>query len=291
MMQLDEILNRFYNKLYNKVFSESKKGHSSSVLITLLGMRSNNASKLLNDASVRPSIDDRELFRELEGKKLIRQSDNSTEEYVLTAFGLWKIEKSTKNLTEEDLISYFQSTKNFTPTFSDKGLNDKEKLIVLSLIASRVFSASSQMDLNKENTRNYWLDIFKSTSDFLRNHGLIKMDDKCFSKQGNEHPIPYLMFRANELPKRTRQIFCFTGSRQYYLSILEENELSVSKLKFLFKLVFSDITDLGHLETIMSFCRDLAYEKGKFVSNNFMFIDAKTDAVIKEALQQLYTEN
>ena len=44
------------------------------------------------------------------------------------------------------------------------------------------------------------------------------------------------------------------------------------------------------MEKIYNFCSDIAYEKSKYVKDDFKYIDSEFDEIIKESLKQLYLD-
>jgi hypothetical protein len=288
-MEKDQLLRIFYLKLHDIISRGEKNLYKKSLLFTLARVSSNKASKYLNESSIRFSLLDKDVFKELAEKMLIRCGDSSHDEYILTADGIWEFEKTNYGLTERDLVEYIQS-KNFSLAPASNGLNDRERVILFALIGIRNFSFESAMDLNDEATPEYWLDILNESYKFLLDNKFIKQDKTIFAKQGNEHPVSYLMVRLNDLPKATKHIFAYGKNRKYYIDILENGSISKDKLLFLFKLVLGKLSDMQKLNGVVEFCSYLANEKSKFVRGNFAFIDASTSLLLKDALQTFYVE-
>lgn len=287
--ELFAILEKFYKKLHDNVIREKKSLEHNSVLFTLIGVSSNTASKLLNDSSIAALAFPKNDLIALEKTGYIHVSETQPDYYILTALGIWHVEKHQKDLSEESIIKYFQY-KYFTFFKGKKELKDTEKIILLSMIGVRNLSINSLMDINKKSVQDYWLNIFRESYNFLLSHNFIKKEEISFEKQGNEHPVSYAMRRADSLPKKTNHIYCKTGNKQYYLKLVESNQLSKSKLKYLFKLIFGKIDEFSLIDDIKEFCNNIAYERSKFVMDNFNFVESKCDEIIKSALKDLYLD-
>lgn len=287
------ILKKFYRKLYYNVLRSEKKLESDSVLLTLIKITSNKTSKLLNDSAIISTAFSQTDLELLLKKRYIRPSNenNKVEQYILTAQGIWCVEKVDKGFTEGTIINFIQN-KYFSFSDTSKPLTDTEKVILLSMLGARTFSIDSPMDLNKRNVCDYWLTIFQQSYEFLQSQNWVKKNGLSFEKQGNEHPVVYAMRRANNLPRKTQHIYSFSNknSKQYFLDLFENGTLSLPKLKILFKLIFENIDDLDCRDRILQFCEYVAYEKSKYVKENFKFIDNKCDTLLKESLTQIYLD-
>ncbi|SRR5579884_314450 len=287
-----DILQQFYKKLSDNVKRSEKKLEYNSVLLTLYKITSNKASKLLNDSGVKSYTFPISEIKKLEDDKSIRMSDNDISEYVLTAYGIWKIENARNLVNTTTLLDFIQNSKNFSSSARNRELSDKDKIILLSMVGIRTFSIQSPMDLSKSSIRDYWLEIFRDSHKFLIQNNFSKKNVFPFEKHGNEHPVSYAMRRANDLPKRTYHIFCFSekSKNQYYLYLDEDKKISRLKLKKLLGLIIRGIDKFEQIHKIQDFCLNLAYEKSKYVIEDFSFIKAEYDEIINETLRELYLE-
>lgn len=285
------LLEKFYKKLEGNIIRSEKKLENNSLLLTLIRTTSNKTSRLINDSSIKSGALNRRQLNYLTQKEYIREADekNKLNEFILTAHGIWEIEKSLKHHDINMIIDYIQE-KYFTFSALNKPLKDTERVILLSMIGARTFSMDSTMDLNNHSVRDHWLSIFNKSQEFLRNFGKTKKKDSLFEKKGNEHPVEYAMRRANDLPIKTQQIFCFKGNKQYYLDIVVDGGFSELRLKYLFKQIFESIESMTMIDEIKEFCESLAYDDSKYVKNDFMFVDYRIDEQIKKAITELYLE-
>ena len=285
------ILEKFYKKLRVNFLREEYKLEKGSILLALVKMTSNKTSKLLNESSVRLKTFSENDLKLLESIKYIRNSDDEADELILTALGIWEVEKDICGMNELKILEFFQD-RYFSFSKTGKPLTDKEKIIMLSMIGGRTFSEDSPMDINDSRRRDSWLEIFNLSNEFLFEHHLIKEKSLPFEKQGNEHAVAYAMRRANDLSKKTNRIYCSGSNKmQYYMNLEDAGSVSVKYLKNLFKLIFDRVTERELVDAICEYCNRIAYDKGKDVKENFKFIEPMVDEAIKEALNQLYFES
>jgi hypothetical protein len=284
-----EILLKFYAKLESNIKTSERKLECDSVLFTLMKITSNKASKLLNESSITSRVFDKERIRLLESRDFIRAADDKDkyDEYVLTCQGIWEVEKEKLGADENTILRFIQK-KYLSFSVKQKPLSEIERVIILSMIGTRVFSSETPMDLSDPNVRDHWLQIFRDCSVFLMKYKRGSTKTLVLEKQGNEHPIAYAMRHANDLPIKTKQIFVFGSGKRYYLDISEGGKPSKAKIEHLLRLVFGELDRLNQIEEIRAFCESIANEKGKFVRDTFEFIDHDTDSLIHDSLRQFY---
>lgn len=290
--KLFKILEKFYKKLFENVIRSEKKLEANSLLLTFVKITSNKTSKLLNESSIKSIVFPLEDLKDLSKKSCIRVSDdkNKLHEYILTAHGIWEVEKVKNGFNEGTILDFIQ---NKYLSFSDtkKPLDVVDKVVLLSMVGVRTFSEASPMDLNKANFQDNWLSIFKEAYTFLLTRNVVKKNKLRFEKQGNEHPVAYVMRRRNDLPRKTQHLFCFSkNNKQYYLDLAEPEESLKIKLKNILSLIFGKIDNKDLIHDIQKFCETIAYEKSKFVKKDFKYIDSSYDEILRDTLTQLYLE-
>jgi hypothetical protein len=290
----DKIINEllhFYNKLTNVMIGEKIKLIKESLFITLLKMPPNRISKLLSDAALSDkAFYDTDLKELMKGGYIIEASDIEKKHgYVITAMGIWTIETQMKKVDLSQVIQFIQETK-FSSGVGEKPLDDKEKIILTSMIAIRNFSLDAAMDLNEKNKSDYWIEIVNETAKFLKQNGYISKSNWEPSQAGNEHPINNVMRRAQDLPQKTKHIYDSAGSYRYYLDIDKTGEESKTKLKFLFSILLTKVESKADIKTIHSYLCKSAYDHGKNVRESFEYIDPSWDSIIEDALDDFYYE-
>jgi hypothetical protein len=187
------------------------------------------------------------------------------------------------------LLDYFQETKlSFKVT--NKPLKDIEKTILFAMIAIRNFSAALPMDLNTPSFGDYWIEIFDMCTNYLHKIEAVSKEQWNTFRPGNEHPISYVMRRANDLPQKTIHIYQTLGNHKYFLDVHHGDTPPQKQLLFLYKLILGSVETKELIKDIHSFCCDVAYDKSKNVKETFEFINPEWDTILEEALTKLYYE-
>lgn len=284
-----KVLIHFYKKLEQNLRNYKSNLDGGSVLLTLLKISNNKISELLNISAIEGVLFDKYDIDELIENNYIRSSDQfgKTQNYVLTTFGIWEIESKIKGINIEDFLGYYQKEK-FSPNLSNATLSNKEKIILLSMIAMRNFSKKATMDLNDETKSDSWIYIFDECTEFLNSKKAIDISEWKNIGSGNEHPVNYEMRRAYHLPKKTKLIYQTCGNYRYYLDILSQPITEQKKLVFLFGLIFYELDSIIEVDGIHKFLSDLAYNKSASIFENFDFITHEWDNKIKKALEKYY---
>ena len=283
-----EVLQHFYLKLKGTVLSQGNTLEKESLFLTLIKMSLNKTSKMLAESTISRFSFETDIIKSLSSKQLIRLFDDfeNTNEYMITAFGIWQIESIEKEWSIGSLIQYFQETK-FIFKIKHKPLKDIEKIPLFAMMVMRTYSNSVPMDINEKLISDAWINIFDSCANFLHEKMIIKKSKWNTSRRGNEHPISYVMRRSNELPQKSRHIYCNLGHNMYFLDI--DNEERDKNLLFLMKLMFGKI-DSDSKEEIYSFMTDLAYDQSKNIGGNNQYVSPEWDQYLEDRLYDCYLD-
>jgi len=279
-------LEALYAKL-RKTMTE--KLENDSVFLTLIRKDNNPVLRILNDAAVRSSEIPHLVLQDLKDKGYIQ--DGVVEStYLITARGLWEIEKEKGLLSEHQLVDYFQQ-KKFDNRYVDARLNDLEKILVFSMIAARAFSAESCVDLlgeRHESVIKGWEQIIISSADFLSGTNIVNIPkQRVLVKKGNEHPVNFLFQHTDKLPKKTRFYYKALGrQRKYFLDVSERGNISTSKLSNLLVQIFEKKMKYENIQITVDFCRRTAYDFSVAVFEAGLqdFADPDCDRIVEEAI-------
>lgn len=289
---VDYYLSKFYSRLYDNIERSSTKIVKKSILVSFLNMKSNSRHSLLNRSSILSSEVPRDIFEQMLIERLIRETDE-VDRYVLTAKGILEIEQKKDVFTPQMLIQYIDD--KFFDAFKDsvKSLSDKEKIILLSLISARAFSADSPMDLKKsDKTTEIWKEITDSSYDLLSSLNILKDLKKedlygQNSDKRNESPVSHLYRHTDTLPKKTKGLYNNTlGKQRYYLDVCIDGPLSKEKLSFIFSKIFEN-KQLSYLELtdIYEYCIEISFSKSIYLFNSdHFFSKVEYDQSIREIL-------
>jgi len=287
-------LDKFYKKLYNNINRE-KNFTKDSIIITFIKTTKNKARDLLRKSTIESNRLPKNIINKLQEKDLIRSADFPNE-YVITAKGVWEIERNKEIITDDILIDFFDNRK-FDFFGKIKGLSDREKVILLSMIAARTFSKDSVVDLKKEKRiRDEWKNIVEDCYGKLKQINVItkgKKDD-IFGEARADPPIVNLFRHTESLPRKTKNIFKSRGKNlTYYLDLSKESEISKENLAFVFWLIFGDALtkdnnepSMSKIQEINQFLKEISTEKSVqlFDIENHKFSEVHYDDIIRDSL-------
>jgi hypothetical protein len=286
-----ELLKDFYDS-YRDSFESRKRIGSKSILTSSLDVKNTVRFGSLRESALSAHKVDPSALSELLGLGLVRQSDEVSK-YVITASGIWVVETESLLIDEAKLIEFLDTKyfKLFRPPA--KGISEKEKIIIMTLISARAFSAESRADLQKdENTRDTWKKIVEETYEMLKSLGVISETerDELFRKKnssGTEHPVSQLIRHSDKLPPKTRDIFKVIKPQKYYLDLYDGHRFSPDGLAYLFWLIFRGEVDPSGFDDILKFCNHISYDYSKYISQYPVhpFSNPEYDAILREALK------
>lgn len=277
----------FYDRLLERTSSENKE-NMNSVFLKLLRGRSNTVLQLLDESAVFIEGVDSQLFNELIEQGFIR-CGNEFSKYVMTAKGVWEIEHNLDKISLEKLIEDIDQYKYDINWGAE--LSNKEKVVVLSLIALRSFYEKTPLNRsNGERANQNIHEVILKTINFLTE----SIDKFKFAIPENprESPINWMFSRLDSLPKNTRGIYKFnTKNSKSWLDIYDEDKekLSEDKLGYLLWKVFGGNLNLEKQSKIDSFCNSVLYNHKNYVYNSeelmsFIFADISYQNAISDSL-------
>lgn len=285
-----EYLKRFYNVLRDNLRREkSLKGNS--ILTSFFETRSASRYKILGASTLLSSSVPQEVFLSLLSQNYI-QKCGSIDNYAITAKGVWHHELVLGLMNEDSLLSYINNKyfENNTPTTSDKkDLDEKEKVILYTLIAARAFSEQSRADLkSKDSVKDKWLELLERSYDNLLSLNLIMKIGKgeFLQKTGNEHIASSVFRHNNHMVQRTSGIYAYTGKYEYYLKLYVDSTFSKEKLSYLFWKLFKGEISMQAIDTITDYCNKVSSADSIYLFDmkKHIFSMPTYDAIIKDCL-------
>ena len=286
-------LKRFYDRLRENLKAERRQHElaGDSVLITLLKTQSATRYRLLRKSTLK-SIDVSAggLSTLLQNGDV--QSTGDFDSYVITARGVWRFEQELGLLNEEKLLSYltdnYFATKNLLPK-SKTDLNDKERVILLAMIAARAFSQDSTVDLKRgDMSRDKWKEIFGSSFDLLNGMGLVRNARRqAFTDdRGNEHIVVSVFRHNNQMVQKTQAIYRYTGDYEYYLDLYKDGMFSCDKLSYLFWKIFQGNIEHRQVDQIADYCTKVSSKESIFLFDmgKHVFGMPTYDRILKDSL-------
>ncbi len=282
-------LEKFYKKL-QETLNQRYKEKIESILLRMLEIKSVDRFRLLREASLSKYQFPAEDIRNLLQEGLIRETDEENQ-YTLTAKGLLDYEKKTGTLVDEKIWEFIDKKYFDLYTESEKALNEKEKLVVLVMIAARAFSEKSCVDLKRGDVAlNHWEEIILSSYNLLKDLKIIiKMNENdVFGKEKNLHKV-YTFFKHREnIPKKTKGVYKTTGDQKYYLDVSNNRgKIDIGTLKMLFKkIVGHHRLSNSEIDKLFNYFNEVATTKNIYIFDvkEHIFYNPEYDNIIKDAL-------
>jgi len=281
-----EILYNFYEKLLNEIRLKSKI-KVESLFKVFLSIKSNQAYNFLKNSSIAMNLINKAEIQSLVLQNLVRLSDKP-DEYVITANGIWEIEKNNDTISENKLLNIIDE-KFFNRFYLNTKLTDKEKIVIFSMLTARTFSMESALDLKKgdqllEKLEYLIIECYKFLT-FIKVINELQEKD-LFGKVGNEHPVSNLIRHTDLLPKKTRGIFKATGKQKYFLDLSEEKEIRVESLRYLLRVIFDSVININGQEVAI-FLKQKTYDYMIYLFDmtSHVFSAPKYDFIIEEEIE------
>jgi len=287
-------LNKYYSSLYSNILKNKSKIDNKSILISFFNFKSNVRYKLLSESAIPAYKMSKDILDELKNRNLIRATD-TLDNYTITANGIWEIENREGTLDLSGFLNHIDKKLFNVYVDSNKPLNEKQKVIVFSMIVARAFSDKSTVDLNKnEDTTNAWKEITDQTYYKLRDLGIISNlkieSNDPLSLYGNssaDQPVSNLYRHTDKLPKLTKGIFKAPGGQKYFLDISNDANIFKEQLKYLFELIIgTSKISYSEIDEMYTFCCDIANKKNIYVFDpiKHIFSKSKYDEIMRDVL-------
>ena len=284
-------LDALYDSLIIAIKEKGKKIINRSALFTLMKMYSNDAYDVMLNSSIEIPDSVESDLAPLKQNNFIRRSELSSnrDNYIVTAKGIYFVESMRFGFDLSKMLDYIQE-ENMDFKIAKKPLSDKEKTIVTSLIALRSFDHDVSMDLNDEERSQKWEEIIKTKIiPFIENKANVNSQNIFSQSAGHENPVSYLMRRANDLPKKTGNMFTSMNNNQYYLKIdATDKNLATKQIAYILGKVFQNIKSIEEANEIKKYLCDVAQSQGIYVYDNFEFINFEWDTVINNAIDKIF---
>lgn len=249
-------LEKFYSLMYENMIID-KKLKGKSIITSFLKTRGASRFKLLRKSTLSSNMIPSFILNSLLEKGYV-QSIDDIETYVITAFGVWYLENNYENINEQKLLEYINN-EYFTINIK-RELDDKEKVILYSLLSARTFSEESPVDLKKDMpVKNKWKILMENCYDKLRDLKVIKINkNKIFKTTGNIHIVSSLFRHNNDMSQKTKGIYSYNRKQEYFLNLYKNGYFSDDKLSYLFWKIFEGNIMPDKLNEIIDFCNDVA---------------------------------
>lgn len=284
-----------YCKLKETYFRESRGNLTKALYFVLLDLQSTNKRmRMLIPSAIPAEVIPRENLESMLQKLQVQYID-SKKNIVLTSLGIWFVENELKCISHEKLLHFIEQKWFDCFKHMNQALTEKEKVLLLSTLAVRTFSATSAVDLNKDERFHLsWRDAVEKVASFLIENTIITDKDvsrELFGGQGQKtslRPVVHCFRYSADIPKKTNGIY-IAKNLKYFLNITDENVLNTEKLSYLFELVFERRLDFELMGKTYRFICELAYEKSAevFTVDQHMYTNPEIDDIIEKTLRKL----
>ena len=282
-------LQLLYKKLNDTMLVENRL-REDSLILSILQLKSNDRHDVLEKASISNERIPMPVLVDMKRRNLIRESDE-VNKYIITAKGIWIIEKDKGKISAESIINFLDE-KFFDVSLKGKGLTDKEKVILLAMLAARTFSEQSPIDLKKDEfVLDAWERIINKSNNLLYELKVIKKMNKnqLYGKKGNEHIVSNLIRHTDSLRKKIKRLYNAPGNQKYYLSLYDNNDLSTESLEYIIRKIFDDKEfSYDFIEKIINFSQKIAYDEAANVHDfeKHIFASPIFDDKIKHTIEE-----
>jgi hypothetical protein len=206
--------------------------------------------------------------------------------YIISAKGIWFIEKNGLKINE-DIMLNFINDKYIVSNVKNE-LEDIEKLIIFTMIATRTFSIKSCVDLKKDIiVQNRWKKIFDESYDFLYSLNNIKTEkDKIYGKTGNMHVVTSLFRHATKMVQKTHSIYAFSKKLEYYLNLYENDVFNNDRINNLFYKLFEGNISSNEINLILDYSNKTSRKESIYIFDikSHIFSSPDYDIKIQDAL-------
>jgi len=274
---MDEI-NEYELELLHSLHKQCTEGSNDSLVIRAVTATKNKTMESLRQGEYKTTDDF--LIKNLLQGGFIRMSLPGS--YILTAKGAWVVETEKLEYTVEDLLS--EIDKKFGQVGGKaSSVSDKNKVILMSLLATRAFSKETVVLYGEyAHHEAFWNALVKSYN-LLDELNVVETPlEKMYSASGLKNKVGSFVGSIDVLPSQTYSIF--VSKNGYYLDVInDEVEIDESKLCHIIKSIFG-VVQISHVEIISNFCIDVSRSEGLVFSGSKGFNTSKWDMAIERCL-------
>jgi hypothetical protein len=284
---------RFYSALKYSI-ERFREEPVSSVFLGLQEVKTTNQlAAVLRDGALRSSDFDLESIRTLQERGLIRETDLPFR-FVITFRGVWLVETERLLIDEPRLVDYLD--KRAGSVFQRKPLSDKEKVILLAMLAARAFSPSSAVDLLSDDlTKDRWREALTESADQLVALGSVSasVPAELFRSGGNEHPVSNLIRHTDALSKKVQGMYVAPGKQKYYLDVIAGDAPDRERIESILRKILNNKLSVAQGEGLVDFLRRLAYSKASLLFDPTIhrFASPQYDDVIRTAVMDVVVQS
>lgn len=290
--EANDALKRAYSHLQNQL-RDDRKLKRESVVATFLNLKANVRYDYLSGAALLTSKFPRNVIGVLEMAGLVGETDE-VGKYALTCQGVLRAEAMAGG-GGIDLVLQEIDARFFRDVYKGrnraKPLRERYRLVLLSLIALRIYSRPAALRLNRVDEGGKVFELVRATIeelyDFMKQAGLITSDTvaETFGNSGVDHPVVNLFRHTDEVKRATRRLFVAVGDSAYCLDLVDGGKINLEKLAWLIWLIFRDQLSPELFNKFRSLSRKLAYDNAIHLYDDLSlsFASPGYDVVLSDA--------
>ena len=285
-MSEEDYLGKFYELLHDNLRRDGNP-REISILLSFLKTQSASRYRLLRKSTFNSMSIPGPILSALLTKGLIQCIEN-IDTYAITAKGVWFVEQASDLVNEESLLEYINDKYFITRTNSD--LNEKEKVILFTMISARTFSELSSVDLKGiASIKDKWKELLEEAFDKLLSidQTMKKLDKEIFlGQKGNVHVVSHIFRHNNQMVQKTRGIYSYNRKQEYYLDLFKDSTFSQERLSYLFWKIFKGDISTESVDEVVDFCNETSSKESIYLFDmeKHLFSMPIYDVRVKDAL-------
>jgi hypothetical protein len=272
--------------MYDQLKRKDSIGLFEDSIIKKLVKNGTKAHTRVDFDSVSYHIPTQEVASELEELGYIIKHHSKYYDYSITALGIWEYEKHLKKTNIPDLLSIIHN-EYFKPV--KKSFDDKDKIILATLLFSRIFCKENQIDTkNDVDELRYnanWYEITIKAMKILDQAKCITKTNHTFVGHANKK---YLYKYQNDLPDKSNGIYVRRNGKHYLNVGEKDGKIDEKKVSSVFGYIFGDELDISTFEIIIQQLQSFARKNRFKLDNNKMFLDVGTTQSLTNTLDDKY---
>ncbi len=292
-----ELLSKFYKKLKSEIQKFKRKSFKNqSPLLIFLSTQQKNVRMILKKSGIpKYKIQEINNFERLYDNNLIKEGDQPGE-FIITPKGIWEYENVNKLVDIGSFLEYFDKKYFQFLKKKEEPFDYKEKVVIFTMLAIRSYTKDEWIDLNQDKEfLNNWKKVFNESLGKLYELEIIQQTEKeNFWKKKTKHdditdPVYYLLRHTNDLPRKSNDLYKFSGNKQYYLNLSYKKEIFKNQIEFLLKKIFNEkLHEIYIKQDIIDFFHKISFEYSLYVfSSENKFANPHWDSELREIINYI----
>lgn len=281
LIVLSDIALDLLKDMYDQCLKKFDKKEKSLWLLVVMS-NSNTIKRAVKESSYN-SPSPSAIMDELIKSNYVCESEPGV--YSITAEGILYVEKNIYHLDDGALVDWV----NKKMMFNNRKITDKNRIVLLTLLAARCFSDSACATYVEKDGEAAFLDLIRDSNTFLIDHEIIEKDAiKVSSKQKSKSEISAILDQIDKLPSSSGMLFV-ARDKKYYLDVFEDGMIKVQSITMLTKIILGEKTSYEAISDLKVFCKKSYMKYGYIFRTGDVFfegamVDYDIDSGMDDAL-------